>query len=63
MNKRYIPPVISFEELEDEVMINKYSTTTVNKVESPDETIKNDIKISDERLTDSETWDDWDNDD
>ena len=63
MNKRYIPPVISFEELEDEVMINKYSTTTVNKVESPDETIKNDIEISDERLTDSETWDDWDNDD
>lgn len=65
MKKIYVTPVISFEELEDELMteLNKFSTVTINKQESPDETINNDIKISDERLTDGETWDDWDNDD
>ena len=64
MKKIYITPVISFEELEDELMteLNKFSTVTINKLESPDETINNDIKISDERLTDGETWDEWDKD-
>ncbi len=64
MKKIYITPVISFEELEDELMteLNKFSTLTINKQESPDETINNDIKISDERLTDGETWDEWDKD-
>ena len=64
MKKIYITPVISFEELEDELMteLNKFSTVTINKQESPDETINNDIKISDERLTDGETWDEWDKD-
>lgn len=65
MKKIYITPVISFEELEDELMteLNKFSTVTINKQESPSETLKNDINIFGEKLEDKETWDDWDNDD
>lgn len=65
MKKIYITPVISFEELEDELMteLNKFSTLTINKQESPSETLKNDINIFGEKLEDKETWDDWDNDD
>lgn len=64
MKKIYITPVISFEELEDELMteLNKFSTLTINKQESPSETLKNDINIFGEKLEDKETWDDWDND-
>ena len=65
MKKIYVTPVISFEELEDELMteLNKFSTVTINKQESPSETLKNDINIFGEKLEDKETWDDWDNDD
>ena len=65
MKKIYITPVISFEELEDELMteLNKFSTLTINKQESPSETLNNDINIFGEKLEDKETWDDWDNDD